>query len=407
MPQRLTDSVIRHLKPPATGLRIVWDDICRGLGIRVTANGSKSFVLHYRHHRRQRSLTIGSFPDWSASQARERAQELRREVDIGVDPLGRRQAADDAPTVAKLADHYRQVHMPRKRSAHGDEAMLRNDILPRLGAEKVIDIERRDIAKLHRDIAKRAPYVANRTLSLLSKMLTIAKAEGWIVANPCEGVERMPEETRERFLNEDEIDRLMTILDQHPCGSADAVRLLILTGARKSEALTAEWSHFDLDTGTWVKPSSHTKQRRSHRVPLSQPAMELLRRMSDDRDARIAEAKAAGHIPRNEQYLFPGTKKRGSQASLNDYWKLCQREAGLTDVRIHDLRHSYASVLASSNVSLLVIGRMLGHTQSATTQRYAHLLDQPLRDAAEIVGRKVTAARPKVVTLLGKRGDAA
>ena len=402
MTAKLTDPLIRRLEPPERGLRIVWDDTCRGFGIRTTANGAKSFVLHYRVHRRQRSITIGSFPDWSSGQAREAAQSLKRKIDGGEDPQGERQAANAAPTMADLAEHYRATHMPRKRSALGDERMLAKDVLPKLGNEKVADIERRDIAALHRAIAKRgAPYVANRVVGLLSKMFSIAKAEGWRTDNPCLGIEKFPEERRERYLSADELGRLMAALDKRPgSSSANVVRLLLLTGCRKSEALSAEWGHIDLVAGVWTKPSSHTKQKRIHRVPLGQAALELLARLRAEADQRIAAAKAAGRIPRIEPFVFPGIKRRGPpQSSIANFWTLICREAGLSNIRIHDLRHSYASILASSGASLPVIGRMLGHTQSATTQRYSHLLDQPLRDAADVVGRTVTSAKPQVVPI--------
>ena len=230
-PTKLTDASVKQLKP-ASKTMIHWDAEVKGFGVRVTSGG-RAFILNYRASGIQRQLTIGSFPDWSTGQARERAKELKRRVDVGEDPMGDRHAARTAPTMNALADLYREVHLPRKRSAAGDDHMLVKDILPRVGNKKVQDISHADIAALHREIAKRAPYVANRVLSLLSTMFSIAVKRGMRSDNPVKGVEKMPEEKRERYLSSDEIARLMSTLDKHPGANADAIRLLLLTGSRR------------------------------------------------------------------------------------------------------------------------------------------------------------------------------
>jgi len=177
--------------------------------------------------------------------------------------------------------------------------------------------------------------------------------------------------------------RLVDALNGHPNRrAANAVRLLLLTGARRGEVLAATWEQFDLAAGVWTKPSAHTKQKRAHRVPLSAPALALLLTMR-------AEAEAAGH---GSPHLFPGDAPGKPLGDIKNFWGSVCRRAGVAGVRLHDLRHQYASMLASAGLSLPIIGRLLGHTQAQTTARYAHLFDDPLRQATERVGALIEGA---------------
>jgi len=407
MRKELTDKLIRETPPPERGYVIVWDTVLAGFGCRITAAtedrpaGARSFVLNYQASGRQRSLTIGSCPPWKTIEARRKAKDLKFSVATGADPVADKATARAAPTMDDLADLYRKVHLPRKRSGKGDESMLVKDILPALQHHKVAAVNHAKIAQLHRDIATRAPIVANRCMALLSKMFALAIKEGWRPDNPIIGVERMPENKRERFLNPDELRRLFDALDKHPGQSANAIRLLLLTGARKGEVLKAEWSQFDLDSGVWTKPSSHTKQKKTHRIPLSADAVALLTSMRDA-DAKLAEVKAQRRNMPVAVFLFPSKVPGQAQGWIGKYWSTIRTEAGINDVRVHDLRHSYASLLAGAGLSLPIIGGLLGHTQAATTQRYAHLLDAPLRAATEAASQAMADARkaqPKVVPL--------
>jgi integrase len=199
---------------------------------------------------------------------------------------------------------------------------------------------------------------------------------GWRQDNPAKGVERNHEEKRQRYLSAAEIATLSTALAEHEDKqAADIVRLLLLTGARKGEVLAMRWQDLDLAEGIWTKPSAHTKTKKPHRVPLSAPAKQLL---SELRDAAKADA----------EFVFPG-RYDGHRVKLDRAWVEICRSAKIASARIHDLRHTYASVLASHGLSLPIIGALLGHTQPATTARYAHLLDDPLRQATEKVGALV------------------
>ncbi len=380
MADKLSDTMVRRIAAPPAGNRVHYDGEVKGFGIRITAAGAKSFVLNYRAGGRERRITIGSYPDWTVVAAREQAKQLKRRVDVGEDPMGDRHAARTAPTVQGLADRYLAEHAPRKRerSAAEDASLLRQHILPLLGRMRVASLRRADIEAMHREVSKDTPIRANRAVALMSKMLSLAV--GWEMRpdNPCRGIERNPENKRERYLTPSELERLMTALAEHPYqSSACAVRLLLLTGSRRNEVLSATWGQFDLDAGVWTKPASNTKQAKSHRIPLSAAALRLL-----------AEMRARAEGPA----LFPGRRGGEQQRGLKTFWTAICRTARIEGVRLHDLRHSYASYLASAGLSLPVIGALLGHTQAATTQRYTHLLDDALRAATEHVGTIVTVA---------------
>jgi integrase len=388
MVEQLTDRVVRELPAPPSGNRITYDTDVKGFGCRVTTAGAKSFVLNYQAAGRERRLTIGSFPDWSTKQARERARELKREIDTGGDPLGEREAERTAPTVNELADRFEAEHLPRLRPGTQDEyrRLLRLYIRPQLGRTKVGALRYAEIEALHRKIMQTAPYSANRTIAVLSKMLSLSIKWGLRQDNPCRGIERAPERKRQTFLTPAQIGRLLEVLAAHPERvSANAVRLLTLTGARKGETLRAKWDDLDLGAGVWLKPGHTTKQTTDHRVPLSPPALALLSEMRAEADRENAQRGKDGLAP--IPWVFPGSKPiTGEWSHLQDikhFWAAVCEAAGLKGIRIHDLRHTYASILASSGLSLPIIGALLGHTQAATTHRYAHLLDDPLRAATE------------------------
>jgi integrase len=402
MPKRLTDRTIPKLARPATGNRIYYDapnakgnGWTPGFGLRVTAAGARVFVLSYRTKaQRSRRLTIGGYPTWSLAAARDESAKLKRKIDQGEDPLGAIRAGRLAPTVADLCDRVTEEFLPKKRAstARDYKRMIELEIIPSLGSIKVADVVFADVDRLHRRIGRRAPYTANRCVALLSKMFALAVRWQYVATNPCRGIERNPEPKRERYLSADELARLGAALAKHKDkAAANIFRLLLLTGARRSEVAGARWADFDLETGTWVKPASATKQGKVHRIPLNGPAQLLLA------DLRKAAAKDA-------EYLFPG-RFGGHRVELKMDWAAVCRSARLKDARIHDLRHSFASVLAGSGHSLPIIGALLGHSQAATTSRYAHLADDPLRKATQVAGSVITAGnKPGAKVVPIKRG---
>jgi len=370
--RKLSDQALREASPPAQGNRIIYDDRLPGFGLRITAKGVRSFILNYRIKGRERRITIGQYPTWTVLAARKQAEQLRRKIDLGVDPLDERIAERSAPTVRDLFDRYAAEHLPMKapRSAADDRSMWIKDILPMLGPKKVADLDTQDCDDLHRTISSDRPTRANRVIEVLRKALNLSIRWGWIARNPASGGRRNPEHKRTRYLSREDVARLKEALEAHPeQTSADALLFMLLTGCRRREALNATWKQFDLENRVWTKLSAETKQRREHRVPYSTAVAAILERR---------RAGASG------TYIFPGSLG-APLGEVRRTWQTACTVAGLNRVRIHDLRHTFASLLASSGQSLLVVGELLGHSTPQTTKRYANLYDDSLRAAAESV----------------------
>jgi integrase len=372
---RLTDKFIRSLKAPAKGNVRHTDSEVPGLAVRVTAAGRKAFTLDYRLHGRNRRYTVASWPEYNATAARLKAIELRKQIGDGIDPLEEKHGS----TVAQLGEEVME-HLEAKGRSKSTltcyRALLDQTVVPVLGKMQIKDLTTRDIEKLHLSL-KDTPYKANRMLSLLSVMF--AKAVYWeqLKDNPVRAIEHFHEEPRNVTLDNNQIKALVKALDEYKYRKvASSLMLIMLTGCRKSEALSATWDQFDLEGGVWTKPSSHTKQKRLHRVPLNPMAVALLE-----------------GLPQENEFVFPGRRPGTPLVGVNKDWAIIRKQAGLPNLRIHDLRHVYASILANQKLPLSVIGALLGHTKPQTTARYAHLLDEPLRDATNGVGALIEGVR--------------
>jgi integrase len=225
------------------------------------------------------------------------------------------------------------------------------------------------------------PGRANRVGCAIRKMFNLAIRWEMRTDNPAAGFIRNPESQRERFLDVTEIGRLSQTLNEHKNQRmADVIRLLMLTGARRGDVLNATWDQFDLDRAAWTKPAATTKQRKLHRTPLSSAAVQLLRTIR-------------ARTPEKCPWVFPGDAHGKPVQEIKRFWHDVRKKAELADIRIHDLRHTFASLLVSGGMSLPMIGKLLGHTQVQTTQRYAHLFDDPLRVGLNQVGEML---RPKL-----------
>lgn len=393
MPRKLTEKVVASLK---SGDK-VYDTVVKGFFVRWQKGGkSKVFGFRYRMGGKDRTATIGKHGpigtvlvegqpviegdpnNWAVDgllkSARKEAMRLAGLVASGIDPAHARDQARIAPTMKDLAEDYMERYGRFKRTGAEDKRKIDRDILPSIGTMKVADVTRRDIEDIHHK-KRNTPYAANRVLFLLSRMFNVAIGWAWRTDNPVKGVPRYHEASSERFLSLAELSHLSEVMSGHPeQRSVNAIWLLMLTGARRSEVLGATWSQFDLEGGVWTKPGATTKTNTEHRVPLSAPALKLLSDMK-------AEAQS--------DYLFPGNIPGRPLRDIKRTWASICRAAGLEGVRLHDLRHTYASVLASSGHSLLIIGKLLGHTKASTTMRYAKLYDDPLREATERVGAVV------------------
>jgi integrase len=377
---KITQSLVAELVPPGSGYKLVQDTFMPGFGVRVTSTGAVSFILNYRIAGRLRRFTIGRYPQWSATAARKRAAELRRMIDVGIDPMAEKQDTLRAPTVRDLHDRYCRDHLPKKRpsSQKADKLMWANCILPFLGAVKVEQLTYDQCDALHRRLSVRTPIQANRAIGLLRKACNLAIRWRWIDRNPAQGIALNPENKRERYLTPDEIDRLNAAMRDHPeQTSCDIIRFLILTGCRSGEAFRARFEQFDPEFKVWTKPAATTKQKKSHRVPVSSAVSGLVKHRRDQT---------------NSVWIFP-SHTGAPYVTIKKTWASLCVNAGLSDIRLHDLRHTFASMLVSSGASLPLIGAMLGHTQPNTTARYAHLFDDPLIDAAETVSRLVNVGQ--------------
>jgi integrase len=393
---RLTDAIVKRLEPPAAGNVITYDgnedNSVAGFGARITAAGARAFILDYRTKAgRKRRITIGSFPSWTTVGARDRAKELKRLVDQGHDPLGDIEAEREAPTVAALIERFEAEHLPRKRpgTAADYKRMIKNHIAPHFGKSvKVADVTHDQVQQLHDRITKRGHlHRANRTIAVLSKMFSLAMRWNMRTDNPVRGLERHYEAKRKRYVNGDELQRLIEALNQYPEQStADIFRLLLLTGARRGEVLSMRWADVDLTAGKWIKPGSTTKQKTDHEVPLAAPVRLLLSNIRQ---------RQTGNRPLGE-YVFPGNGEAGHVVAVKKAWASICKSAEISGLRIHDLRHSFASHLASMpGSSLPLIGSLLGHSNPSTTARYSHLFDDPQKMAVEAVAKAMAVIGPQ------------
>jgi integrase len=396
-----------------------WDDGKKkvsGLCLRAYSGGAKSFLFNYRVNGRERRITIGSYPVWSKDAARERAKELRKIVDEGRDPAGEKRERREAPTVQDLIVRYEAEHLPTKRAKarrldylkkivayrETDEKQMLAEIGKRLGWHtKVADVHGGDIREVHKGISQaRGPVRANRILAVCSKAFSLAlvpeagENKPWrdaAMGNPCKGIERNPEEERDRHFSKQELAAISDALAQYgeeargpgltsAPAAADCIRLIMLTGCRPSEAMLSRWEEFDAQPGYWIKPSAHVKRGKVHKLPLNPAAMELIERLRKRRKSGAA-------------WVFPGQRAGEPLKQLRSVWHWVRDRAALgSDARIYDLRHTFATVGIGGGLSLPIIGKLLGHTQARTTQRYAHLADDPLREAAEKIGAVIAGA---------------
>ena len=370
-----------------------WDSKTPGFGVRVNPGGSKSFFLNYRVHGRERRIVIGPFPRWSVTAARERAKELRREIDLGSDPASDRRDRRESATVQDLIDRYVADHVPRKKlhEAHrrNDHMKMLDEIAKHLGKHtKVADVNFSDCQAMHQQIGELIGRPrANRILTIASKMFALsliprAREElAWrdaVLGNPCKGIERFPEDGRERFYSPEELAKISDALDQYPGVAADCVRLIMLTGCRPAEAMQAKWTEFETEPGFWVKPASNTKQNKIYKLPLNPQAIELI----------------AGLRKKHKgEWVFPGDNRGEHLAALHHVWKFVRKKTGVGEGRVYDLRHSVASIGAAEGLSLPVIGKLLGHASPRTTQRYVHLDGDTLREASTAIGNRIAGAR--------------
>ena len=358
-----------------------------GFGLKVTPAGRKVYFVQYRlggRKGRTRRVTIGQHGQITPTFARDEAKRLLGTIATGRDPAAERDKAKADRSLAAVLDQFVAEHVRPKlkaSTAEGYQRVARLYVLPSLGRHPIGEVKRADVARLHHEMRSK-PYQANSTLAMLSKFFGWAEKHGLRPdgSNPCRHVEKYREGRRERFLSQAELGRLGDALreaeQEKSCSPwvIAAIRLLTLTGARRNEILTLRWEHVSEEHESLLLPDSKTGRKVVH---LNAPALALLHA-----------------IPRLEgnPYVICGERPGRHLVNLEKPWRRIRAAAKLDDVRLHDLRHSFASVAASGGQSLIVIGKLLGHSQPGTTARYAHLADDPVKSASEAVGRRIASA---------------
>jgi len=377
---KLTKRTIDALTPKPKSY-FMWDDELRGFGIRVLPKGGKTFVVQYRAEGRTRRVKIARYGVMTAEEARIRARTLLGEVADGENPAESISTYRKALTVREVCERFLRDHVDvrLKASTRYDYHNIVNKIvIPALGTRKIVDIKRPDIADIHH-AHREAPYRANRIMCLLSKLFNLAEVWGLRPdgSNPCRHVAKFPEKRRERFLSAGELIRLGSVLAAAEAEGREtpqvvaAFRLLLLTGCRMREIQFLKWDY--ITTTHIMLPDSKTGARK---VPLPPAAFDVLR-----------------SLPRvqGNPYVITGAVEGGAMTDLEKPWRRIRALADLNEVRIHDLRHTYASSAVAAGLSIPILGKILGHTQIQTTMRYAHLADEPVREAADKISQQLGA----------------
>lgn len=362
---RITKTAVDRLLPGQT-LR---DTELKGFGVR-RQQGEASYFLQKKLHGRVRWYTIGVHGSpFTAETARKQAMTILYGLNAGIDPTKQKRLESAKPLLRDVTKQFMAVHGPKlkPRSREEYQRLITLHIEPSLGRRLVADITRGDVAKFHAKMAS-TPSAANFALAVLSKLLRWCEDAGYRTeqSNPARGLTKYRANKLERYLSNDEFARLGVVLDQVAAGSEEdlyavaAIRLLLLTGARLSEILTLQWSYVDFDRLMLRLPDSKTGQKTIRLSP-----------------AAIAVVKAVPRVKGNP-YVIVGRIQGTHLVNLQKPWRRIRALAKLEDVRIHDLRHTFASRAAANGASLPMIGKLLGHTQSQTTARYTHLADDPL-----------------------------
>lgn len=406
---RLTKRAMDQAEPLSRP-HFVWDAELRGFGARIDASGAKTFLVRYRPKSMgasapKRFVTLGRYGALTVEQARNRAREILGAVAAGGDPATEIAHRRSAPLFKEIAEMFLAEHVDTKRklsTAQDYRSLLLTYAVPILGNQKAQSVTRAQIARLHHELSDK-PYQANRLLAVLGSLYAFAERRGLVPENfnPARKIEKYREERRERFLSTDELERLgevvresetigipweqdaeklkskhmakeenqRTLLSPH---ATAALRLLIFTGARLREILHLRWEHVDLERGLLLLPDSKTGRKT---IVLNRPALDILK----------------AH-PRVGSFVILGEKPGKPRTDLKKPWAAVSHRAGLEGVRLHDLRHTFASIGAGASLGLPIVGKLLGHSQAQTTARYAHLDSDPLLRASNLIGERLERA---------------
>lgn len=382
---QLNQRRVQSLSCPAGKTRTVFSDAAvRGLTVEVRATGGRTYYVRYIDpYGAQRNYRIGDVSSVTLAAARDITVDILSKIAAGIDPFAQKEERRAVPTVKGFFDEWYLPHAQTdKRSWKSDVCYFKNHVDPYIGSKRVDAVTTADILHMKKTMKQKgyAEGSVDRVLILTRYMfnLMIRWKIGGVIANPTKEVKLfLPKNGRERFLTKDEILRLMEALDQSPNACLrDIVMFLLVTGARKQEALRAAWDDFDFRRGFWLIPE--TKSGRPRAVPLSDHVLQLL-----------SDLPSRGRSP----WLFPNPKTGNPFVAVFCSWNTARKQAGLADVRMHDLRHSFASFLVNSGRSIYEVKELLGHAHVKTTERYAHLDNKTLTDAVNTTGNFVDVSR--------------
>lgn len=404
---KLNKSVVDGLQPKGGDPAFLWDAQISGFGVKALPSGKKRYLFKYRstgggRASAQRWLMLGSHGSITADEARKLAQQAAAAVARGEDPQRSKQNLRNQAGMCDLWARFERDYLPQRKQTVQNtyRRYWTNFLRPRFGTKPVKQISRSDVDKWHKAM-KGTPYEANRRLSLLSRLMSLAEA--WEMrdqgTNPCRYVQRFKEQARSRYLSGQELKAIGLALnklvelkgklyrDMRPRSKgepepirledANAVRLLLYTGARLNEILTAKLSWIDWGRRVLQLPDSKTGKKP---IYLSKAALTVLR------EQRVIAEQL------ESEFIFPGRSKGKHMINLRKPWMAVCKEAGISGVRLHDLRHTAASIAVGQGVSLPVIGRLLGHTQAQTTLRYAHVDNDPALAAANLIGEALSGS---------------
>jgi integrase len=384
---RFTQKAIESLPqqpPDARSREAEYSDVeVVGLRVIVSKTGRKFFDFRYRFNKRKRVLRVGEFPSVSLKDARQRVHEYKNGLSRGIDPLIERGNLVSAISFAEFADkEFMPYAKANKRSWKTDLGKLKNDLIPLWGKLPLSAISTRDVQGLYSRVrTENSPTYANRYLALIGRMFTLAIQWGHLPdgKNPTRGIKKYRENgARERFLARDEIDRLLAALDARPeRATANAIKFLLFTGMRRGEAIGLKWENVDLEKATVFLPK--TKSGKTRTVMLNVLAKSVLEEM--------AALRTKGH-----PYVFPGKTSKTHLAEPRKTFENVKSAAGLDNLHLHDLRHTFASLAINQGASLYEVQKLLGHASSQMTQRYAHLADESLRAVTDDVAKEITHA---------------
>lgn len=397
---RLTKTEIDRLKASGTD-GFVWDTDIAGFGVRIAKSGKKSFVVKYRvgsgRGAPTRRMTIGAYGSpWTVDMARKRAREILSEAALGGDPAKKKQEVMAMPTVARLCDDYLENGVGHKKASTlaTDRGRIEQHIKPLLGNIRIDQLTVAQVKKFYEDLAKGKTAktvktkkfglarvtggegTARRTVGLLGGILAYAVEREWISDNVVHRVRRRPDRKVERYLTEEEVERLIHAIntaEEHGANykGVAIIRLLLLTGARKGEIEALKWKEVDFEKGMLRLGDTKTGASTRHLAPSALDILKALPR----------------HV--RSPFVFPADRSDGHFVGSPKIWREIRSAAELDDVRLHDLRHSVASFAISSGASLAMVGKLLGHKDLQSTQRYAHLHDEPMKQLAAKVGLKI------------------